>query len=102
MGRSFRNEGADATHNPEFTSLEVYRAGGDYTTMRCADRTPYPRGCSRAVHGREIVHRPADSPGVHGPSLPASMASTWSSSTSGERGRSSRFSTPSPRPLGKP
>ena len=26
LGRSFRNEGIDVTHNPEFTSLEVYRA----------------------------------------------------------------------------
>ncbi len=28
LGRSFRNEGLDATHNPEFTSLEVYEAYG--------------------------------------------------------------------------
>ncbi|MBD3690272.1 bifunctional lysylphosphatidylglycerol synthetase/lysine--tRNA ligase LysX [Nanchangia anserum] len=66
MGRSFRNEGADATHNPEFTSLEVYRAGGDYTTMRLLTERLI-RAVARAVHGREIVHRPADSPGVHGP-----------------------------------
>ncbi|MAZ40565.1 lysine--tRNA ligase [bacterium] len=26
LGRSFRNEGIDVTHNPEFTSLEVYTA----------------------------------------------------------------------------
>ncbi len=34
IGRNFRNEGADATHNPEFTMLEAYQAYGDYTTMR--------------------------------------------------------------------
>ena len=34
IGRSFRNEGVDATHNPEFTSLEAYVAHGDYHTMR--------------------------------------------------------------------
>jgi lysyl-tRNA synthetase class 2 len=33
MGRIFRNEGADATHNPEFTMLEAYQAYGDYHTI---------------------------------------------------------------------
>jgi lysyl-tRNA synthetase, class II len=33
IGRIFRNEGADATHNPEFTMLEAYEAYGDYTTI---------------------------------------------------------------------
>ncbi len=30
IGRIFRNEGMDATHNPEFTSVEVYQAYVDY------------------------------------------------------------------------
>jgi lysyl-tRNA synthetase class 2 len=34
IGRNFRNEGADATHNPEFTAVEAYRAYADYTAMR--------------------------------------------------------------------
>ncbi len=29
MGRSFRNEGIDTRHSPEFTTLEAYRAFGD-------------------------------------------------------------------------
>ncbi len=33
IGRNFRNEGISATHNPEFTSLEVYQAFGDYHSM---------------------------------------------------------------------
>ncbi len=33
MGRVYRNEGIDASHNPEFTMLEVYQAYGDYETM---------------------------------------------------------------------
>ncbi len=33
LGRVFRNEGIDATHNPEFTMLEAYQAYGDYETM---------------------------------------------------------------------
>ncbi len=33
IGRVFRNEGIDATHNPEFTMLEVYQAYGNYESM---------------------------------------------------------------------
>ena len=34
IGRLFRNEGMDATHNPEFTSIEVYQAYTDLQGMR--------------------------------------------------------------------
>jgi len=33
IGRTFRNEGVDTTHSPEFTMLEAYEAYGDYDTM---------------------------------------------------------------------
>lgn len=33
LGRSFRNEGIDSTHSPEYTQLEAYEAYGDYDTM---------------------------------------------------------------------
>ncbi|MEZ7898397.1 MAG: lysine--tRNA ligase [Flaviflexus sp.] len=33
IGKNFRNEGADSTHSPEFTALEVYQAYGTYDTM---------------------------------------------------------------------
>ena len=33
INRSFRNEGADSTHSPEFATLEAYEAYGDYDTM---------------------------------------------------------------------
>ena len=33
VGRIFRNEGMDATHNPEFTSIEMYQAYTDYHGM---------------------------------------------------------------------
>lgn len=33
INRAFRNEGADATHAPEFTTLEAYEAYGTYDTM---------------------------------------------------------------------
>ena len=33
IGRLFRNEGMDATHNPEFTTVEAYLAYGDMSDM---------------------------------------------------------------------
>lgn len=33
IGRVFRNEGVDSTHNPEFTMIEIYCAYGNYETM---------------------------------------------------------------------
>jgi len=33
IGRVFRNEGIDTTHNPEFTMIEIYQAYGNYESM---------------------------------------------------------------------
>ncbi len=33
IGRIFRNEGIDATHSPEFTTLEAYQAFADYNDL---------------------------------------------------------------------
>ena len=33
IGRIFRNEGMDRTHNPEFTTVELYQAFGDLKSM---------------------------------------------------------------------
>ncbi|MDU5272337.1 MAG: lysine--tRNA ligase [Finegoldia magna] len=33
MGRMFRNEGMDHTHNPEYTAIELYQAYADYNDM---------------------------------------------------------------------
>ncbi|WP_246117419.1 bifunctional lysylphosphatidylglycerol synthetase/lysine--tRNA ligase LysX [Cellulomonas composti] len=57
LGRNFRNEGADSTHNPEFTSLEAYEAFGDYTTMREMTRELIV-AAAIAVHGEPVAHRP--------------------------------------------
>jgi lysyl-tRNA synthetase class 2 len=57
IGRNFRNEGADATHNPEFTSVEVYEAYADYVSMRDLTRNLVLE-MARAVHGEPVARRP--------------------------------------------
>ena len=49
IGRNFRNEGVDATHNPEFTMLEAYEAYGDYTTIGELTRVAGAGGGGRGV-----------------------------------------------------
>lgn len=61
IGRQFRNEGADATHNPEFTSLEVYQAYADHDVMRRLTEEVV-REAAVAVHG-EPVARTRDAAG---------------------------------------
>ena len=57
LGRNFRNEGADATHNPEFTMLEAYEAYGDYTTIGALTRSLI-LSAARAGLGGTVVRRP--------------------------------------------
>jgi lysyl-tRNA synthetase, class II len=43
LGKDFRNEGVDPTHNPEFTMLEFYEAYADYLdiALRCEQLVSY-------------------------------------------------------------
>jgi lysyl-tRNA synthetase class 2 len=58
INRNFRNEGADSTHNPEFTMLEAYEAYGDYTTMRLLTQALI-QGAAEAALGSTVVRHPA-------------------------------------------
>jgi lysyl-tRNA synthetase, class II len=57
IGRIFRNEGADASHNPEFTMLEVYQAYGDYNTMQTLTRELI-QAAAEVIYGRQVARRP--------------------------------------------
>ncbi len=53
IGKTFRNEGVDNTHNPEFMMLEVYEAYGSYDTM--ADLTRDLVVAAAQAVGRTVV-----------------------------------------------
>jgi lysyl-tRNA synthetase, class II len=57
IGRIFRNEGADATHNPEFTMLEAYEAYSDYDGIATLTRELI-QSAARAALGGTVVRRP--------------------------------------------
>jgi lysyl-tRNA synthetase class 2 len=56
LNRNFRNEGADATHNPEFTMLEAYEAYGDYDTMQALMQEMIQQAARAALGGTVVVH----------------------------------------------
>jgi lysyl-tRNA synthetase class 2 len=54
FGKMFRNEGMDRTHNPEYTSVEIYVAYKDYIWMMkmvedCLEKV------ALAVHGKAVI-----------------------------------------------
>lgn len=52
INRSFRNEGVDTLHNPEFTMLEFYQAYADYHDLMNLTEELLPHLC-RAILGTE-------------------------------------------------
>ncbi len=54
IGRLFRNEGMDAMHNPEFTTIEAYQAYTDYRGMMALAEDLISR-CCLAVNGTTKV-----------------------------------------------
>jgi lysyl-tRNA synthetase, class II len=56
INRNFRNEGADSTHNPEFTMLEAYGTYLDYNDMASLTQRMYQRAVVAALGTSVVVH----------------------------------------------
>ena len=56
LGKDFRNEGIDRTHNPEFTVLEVYEAYGDRTSMKRLIEGLLPYLCDTVLGTRKVPY----------------------------------------------
>jgi lysyl-tRNA synthetase class 2 len=74
INRNFRNEGADSSHNPEFTMLEMYEAFGDYQSM--AELTKeLVLSAANAVYGSSVVKHESD----EGEVIEHDLADGWKS-----------------------
>lgn len=55
--KSFRNEGVDKTHNPEFTSIECYKAYVDYNDMMVLTEDLYTYVTKKIIGTTKINYR---------------------------------------------
>ncbi len=79
IGRIFRNEGIDSTHNPEFTMLEAYQALADYEDIMDLLEEVFASAARAATGGTEISFRDR-SVSLEGPYGRASVAELVSES----------------------
>ena len=76
LGRAFRNEGVDFSHNPEFTLLEAYQAHADYRTWLDGCRELI-QNAAMAANGEMVVMRPDDG----GELRPVDISGQWTVTT---------------------
>jgi len=76
LGRAFRNEGVDFSHNPEFTLLEAYQAHADYRVWIDGCRELI-QNAAEAANGKQIVLRPRTDNGSDGRLEPVDISGTW-------------------------
>ncbi|HSF83516.1 MAG TPA: lysine--tRNA ligase [Anaerolineales bacterium] len=57
IGRDFRNEGVDRTHNPEFTMLEFYWAYADYQQVMDLTEQMIVFTADRVLGGRNLTYQ---------------------------------------------
>jgi lysyl-tRNA synthetase class 2 len=74
LGRAFRNEGVDYSHNPEFTLLEAYQAHADYLVWidGCRELIQH---AAEAANGAPVVMRPCPDDGAG--LAPVDISGVW-------------------------
>ncbi|MBB3754446.1 lysyl-tRNA synthetase class 2 [Mycolicibacterium sp. BK634] len=78
LGRAFRNEGVDFSHNPEFTLLEAYQAHANYRVWIDGCRELI-QNAAIAANGSAVVMRPRD--GAPDQLEPVDISGTWTVKT---------------------
>jgi lysyl-tRNA synthetase class 2 len=76
LGRAFRNEGVDFSHNPEFTLLEAYQAHADYNVWIDGCRELI-QNAAQAANGAHVFMRPRDD----GTMEPVDISGEWTVKT---------------------
>jgi lysyl-tRNA synthetase class 2 len=76
LGRAFRNEGVDFSHNPEFTLLEAYQAHADYNVWVDGCRELI-QNAAEAANGSQVIMRP----GADGSLEPVDISGQWTVKT---------------------
>lgn len=76
LGRAFRNEGVDFSHNPEFTLLEAYQAHADYNVWIDGCRELI-QNAAAAANGAHVFYRPRDDGGLE----PVDISGRWAVKT---------------------
>ncbi len=76
LGRAFRNEGVDFSHNPEFTLLEAYQAHADYHVWIDGCRELI-QNAAQAANGAHVFLRPRED----GTLEPVDISGRWTVKT---------------------
>ena len=76
LGRAFRNEGVDFSHNPEFTLLEAYQAHADYNVWIGGCRELI-QNAAQAANGAQVFLRPRGD----GSLAPVDISGQWAVKT---------------------
>ncbi|MEV3904540.1 bifunctional lysylphosphatidylglycerol synthetase/lysine--tRNA ligase LysX [Mycobacterium sp. NPDC050551] len=76
LGRAFRNEGVDFSHNPEFTLLEAYQAHADYNVWIDGCRELI-QNAALAANGEQVFLRPRED----GTLAPVDISGEWAVKT---------------------